>query len=320
MINQTFQQVVGHERQKQYFSELLASQKAGHAYCLKGAAGIGKRYFAMQFLREMMCCGNRADYVKFDTSNHPDYLAIINDGTILSDQINSIRQFVYKKPLISPIKAILIDDAANMNEQAQNKILKILEEPPGHVLMLFITNRPNQLLPTVLSRLTHIGFNPLTTEQVDQLIERHNLTRDNRLIGISAGSFGIYQRLKCDEQFAQLSEKTVQVLLSGLKGSNQWLLESDLLNQYKDNSAHLFYLMRAVLRDLLVYSKTNRLTALKILNSADVANIDNKTINQVAIYDMIREINRAESALQRGQNYSLLMETLLFNIEEALHG
>ncbi len=320
MINQTFQNVVGHERQKQYFSELLAKQKAGHAYCLKGAAGIGKHYFAMQFLREMICCGNSADYVKFDTLNHPDYLEIVNDGTILSDQVNVIRDFIYKKPLISPIKAILIDDAANMNEQAQNKILKILEEPPGHVLMLFITNRPNQLLPTVLSRLTHIVFNPLAIKQVDLLIERHHLTRDDRLIGISAGSFGTYQRLQSDQQFAKLSEKTIEVLLSGLKGSNQWLLDGDLLNQYKDNSAHLFYLMRVVLRDLLVYSKTNRLDALKVLNSADVANIDNKTINQVSIYDMIREINRAESALQRGQNYNLLMETLLFNIEEALHG
>ncbi len=320
MINQTFQNVVGHARQKQYFSELLAKQQAGHAYCLKGPAGIGKRYFAMQFLREMMCRTNCADYVKFDTSNHPDYLAIVNEGSILSEHIKSLRDFIYKKPLLSPVKAVLIDDAANMNEQLQNKILKILEEPPGHVLIMFITNRPNQLLPTVASRLTAINFNPLSTQQIEQLTTQHSLKCDPRLIAISAGSFGTYLRLQSDEQFTQLSEKTIKVLLSSLNGSNQWLLEGDLLNQYKDDTAHLFYLMRIVLRDLLVYKKTNRLSLLKILNSNDIVNIDNKAINQAVIYDMIREINRAESALARGQNYRLLMETLLFNIEEALNG
>ncbi len=320
MINQTFQNVVGHDRQKHYFSELLAKQQAGHAYCLKGASGIGKRYFALQFLREMMCRGNEKDYLKFDTSNHPDYLAIVSESSILTEQINGLRDFVYKKPLISAVKAILIDDAANINEQAQNKLLKILEDPPGHILMLFITNRPNQLLPTVLSRLTQINFNPLSIQQIGHLTARHQLQHDNRLIGISAGSFGTYLRLQSDEQFAARSQATIDLLLCSLKGSHQWLLNNDLLSQYKDDTAHLFYLMRAVLRDLLVYAKTNSCTQLKILNANDVDNIDNNAINQVAIYDMIRDVNRAESALQRGQNYNLLMETLLFNIEEALHG
>ncbi len=320
MINQTFDSVVGHDRQKRYFSELLSKKQTGHAYCLKGAAGIGKRYFALQFLRELLCCGNSADYIKFDTSNHPDYLAIINEGSILTEQINALRDFVYKKPLIAAVKTILIDDAANINEQAQNKLLKILEDPPGHVLLIFITNRPNQLLPTVLSRLTQINFNPLSMQQIELLTKRHSLQQDDRLIGISAGSFGTYLRLQSDETFAMRSQATITMLLSSLNGSNQWLFSADLLNQYKDDTAHLFYLMRAVLRDLLVYAKTNSCTQLNILNSNDVDNIDNKTINTSAIYDMIREINRAESALQRGQNYSLLTETLLFNIEEALHG
>ncbi len=321
MMGETFNTIVGHDNQKQYFLELLSKNRVGHAYCFKGASGIGKRHFGLALIRELLCAGRADDYVKFDSANHPDYLAIISETAILTEQINALRQFIYKKPLIAARKAVLFDDAANMNEQAQNKLLKILEDPPGNALLLMITSRPNQLLPTVASRLTQINFNPLTRPQMTRLIERHNLPLDDVLVDVSAGSFGSYQRLQCDETFAERSRATIALLVSAAqKGSNQWLLDIGLLDQYKDDSSYLFYLLRLALRDLLVYAQSNCAEGLKILKPNDLDNIDNNTIKTMAIYDMIREINRAEVALSRGQNYGLVVETLFFNIEEALNG
>ncbi len=321
MIKRAFQDVVGHQRQQHYFYEQLANNQVAHAYCFKGAAGIGKHFFAKALIREMMCAGRPDDYVKFDTANHPDYLAIVSGGAILTEQVNALREFIYKKPLIAGRKAVLFDDAANMNEQAQNKLLKILEEPPGSTLLILITNRPSGLLPTIASRLTQISFNPLDQQQMKTLIKRHGLAFDEFLLGVSAGSFGSYLQFQSNQQFAERSRATIAMLVSvATKRSNQWLLDIGLLEQYKEDSAALFYLLRLVLRDLLIYAQSNTTEQLRLLKPFDLQNIDNNTIKVAPIYGMIREINRAEVALARGQNYSLVTERLLFNIEEALNG
>ncbi len=321
MNGRLFADIIGQDRAKQYFLERLQGRELSHAYCFKGAGGIGKRRFAMSLIREQLCAGNTADYLKFDSANHPDFLAIVSDAAILTEQVNDVRQFIYKKPLLAPLKAILFDDAANLNESAQNKLLKILEDPPGEILLIFITSRPDRLLPTVASRLTHINFSPLSGDQMKQLIARYNLEYDDVLLGLSAGSFGSYMRLQTDEVFAARSRALIDLLVSAIAAnSNQWLFDIDLLDQYKGEPGHLFYLLKLALRDVLVYATTDSVAQLKLLKQYDIDNIVNKPINRAAIYGMIREINRAERAIERGQNYSLVSETLFFNIEEAFNG
>ncbi len=317
MNSSAFDTVVGHDRQREYFSALLNANSVGHAYCFKGAAGIGKAYFANCFLRALLC-RSADDRLKYDSSNHPDFLAIVSEDTILSEKIDELRQFIYKKPLLSALKAVLIDDVANLNEVAQNKLLKIIEEPPGHAVLLLVTNRPGQLIDTLLSRVVQVNFNPLSGAEMAALIERHQLPYEVSLVAISDGSFGAYLHCQSDRQFIEDSQKIIDmVLATGKAVAPDWLKDLAHLEAYKEDTNRLFYLLKASLRDLLVYAKLGKAANLKMINLNDVATINNKAIKSAVIYDMINSVNRAEAAIERGQNYSLITEKLFFDIREA---
>ncbi len=317
MNSSAFETVVGHARQREYFSALLNANSVGHAYCFKGAAGIGKAHFANCFLRALLC-HSADDRLKYDSANHPDFLAIVSEETILSEKIDALRQFIYKRPLLSALKAVLIDDVANLNEVAQNKLLKIIEEPPGHAVLLLVTNRPGQLIDTLLSRVVQVNFNPLSSAEMAALIKRHQLPYDASLVAIADGSFGAYMRRQSDQKFIADSQKIVDmVLATGKAVAPDWLNDLANLDAYKEDANHLFYLLKASLRDLLVYAKLGKAASFKMLNLNDVATIDNKAIKSAVIYDMINSVNRAEAAIERGQNYSLITEKLFFDIREA---
>ncbi|PID79332.1 MAG: hypothetical protein CSB19_02490, partial [Clostridiales bacterium] len=258
------------------------------------------------------------DRLKYDSANHPDFLAIVSEETILSEKIDVLRQFIYKKPLLATIKAVLIDDVANLNEVAQNKLLKIIEEPPGHAVLLLVTNRPGQLIDTLLSRVVQVNFNPLSGAEMAALIGRHQLLYDDSLVAIADGSFGAYMRRQSDSKFIEDSQKIIDmVLATGKAVAPEWLNDLANLDAYKEDTNHLFYLLKASLRDLLVYAKAGKAASFKLLNLNDVAAIDNKAIKSAVIYDMINSVNRAEAAIERGQNYSLITEKLFFDIREA---
>ena len=144
------------------------SQKISHAYLFEGPGGIGKKTVARVFAQRLMCsentddidaCGQCSNCVMFKAGTHPDFHFFSTENeTIKVDEIRDLFEAVCITPHYSDRKVYVIDKADKMNVQAQNCILKTLEEPPDNVVIMLTADNPEVLLETILSRVIKYSF------------------------------------------------------------------------------------------------------------------------------------------------------------------
>ena len=164
-----FNEIIGNSKIKQDLQEAIDNNTISHSYMFVGIDGIGKRLIAKEFARKILClnkqdknCNTCDSCIKFNSSNNPDYLEIYPDGnSIKIAQVRQMQEKVYQKPIVSNKKVFIIEDSEKMTEEAQNALLKTLEEPPEYMVIILITSNENKLLNTVKSRCIRINFIPL---------------------------------------------------------------------------------------------------------------------------------------------------------------
>jgi hypothetical protein len=197
--------IKGHSRQLNYISKLTEKDSYPHAFLFSGPAGIGKRLIAERFLGSIFCKKDSSPCFDCDvcrqikSGSFPDYLALLKDdkGKIpVGDREKalegSVRWLIDKlgRSSISGNYGIIIDGVDTISETGQNALLKTIEEPPSGTTFVLIAESSSLILPTIVSRCLEITFNPLTDEDVLDIIQ--NLFPDseiNRLIAaISGGS------------------------------------------------------------------------------------------------------------------------------------
>lgn len=196
----TLADILGHEHPRAVLGRILASGRVPHAILFHGPEGVGKRTVADRFALSLLCsapgddggaCGRCAACTKAAHGNHPDFLvttrlpkkegagASAEEGDdeeplsaksgdlkawIVVSQIRELSEHASFAPREAERRVFVIDPADRMNAEAQNALLKTLEEPPGRAVLLLIASRPHALLPTVRSRCSQIGFAALAPE------------------------------------------------------------------------------------------------------------------------------------------------------------
>jgi DNA polymerase III subunit delta' len=196
-----FPDVLGHEHAREALGRMLGTDRVPHALLFHGPEGVGKRMLADRFAASLLCvspqdgamaCGRCAACVKASHGNHPDLLVIARlpkieakgvadaaepdeDGEdaleaksgdlrkwIVVSQIRELTEHASYAPREGRRRIFLIDPADRMNAEAQNALLKTLEEPPERTLILLVASRPHVLLPTVRSRSFQLGLAPMS--------------------------------------------------------------------------------------------------------------------------------------------------------------
>ena len=156
--------IIGHENVKIILNKIISEDKVGHAYLFSGKEGIGKKLMAMEFARMVM---NNA-YQDLDSK---DFMMIRPEKDVIKiEEIRNLISEVYIKPVYSKRKVIIIDDADKMNINAQNALLKVLEEPPLYITLILITSNKERIISTILSRVTEIVFNELTNDELSKIV------------------------------------------------------------------------------------------------------------------------------------------------------
>ncbi len=164
--------IVGHKRQNELLSLMAMSGEIPHAMIFEGPSKLGKRSLSVDFIRKVFCetkngCGECQSCKDILNNRHPDLISISPQGKDI--QISQIRDLSRKfsfKPYSAPFKATIIDDAHLMNQESQNSILKLLEEPGGESIMILVTDYPEALLATVRSRSRRIPFFPVNEKDI----------------------------------------------------------------------------------------------------------------------------------------------------------
>ena len=144
-----FDEILGHDIIKKTLLDQIKNNELVHSYMFVGQEGIGKKIVAKEFARQVLChsknniseCENCESCIKFKNGNHPDFYIISPDGNYIKiAQIRQLQENIYKKPILSNKKILIIDDADLMTEEAQNSLLKTLEEPPEYIIIILVFN------------------------------------------------------------------------------------------------------------------------------------------------------------------------------------
>ena len=177
--NMIFENIIGNEKNKQLLKKIIDANNIAHSYMFVGKESIGKLLFAKEFAKGILCtseenlCNKCKSCIEFDTNNNPDFSITEPDGnSIKIDQIRELTKKVYEKPVVSNKKVYIINESQFMTKEAQNSLLKTLEEPPEYVTIILITSNENTFLPTIKSRCTKILFNKLTNEELINVLKR----------------------------------------------------------------------------------------------------------------------------------------------------
>ena len=192
-----FENIIGNEKNKELLNQIIRTNNIAHSYMFIGKESIGKMLFAKEFAKAILCindskpCGDCKSCIEFESSNNPDFEIIEPDGNnIKIEQIRELIKKVYEKPIVSNKKVYIINDSNLMTKEAQNSLLKTLEEPPEYVTIILIASNENLFLPTIKSRCTKIMFRKLTDSELKTILERkyNKLDIQELMLKIADGS------------------------------------------------------------------------------------------------------------------------------------
>jgi DNA polymerase-3 subunit delta' len=175
-----FADLVGHGPVIARLRSAVAGNRLGSAYLFAGEPDIGKRTLAAIWARLIQCgspvggptdlepCGACRSCRQHDAAGHPDLFVLEpEDASVVTiDQVRRLQAELPYRPLTSARRIVLVPEAARLNVEASNGLLKILEEPPGHAIFLLATAQRDRLLPTILSRCQMIRCAPPPPEAV----------------------------------------------------------------------------------------------------------------------------------------------------------
>ncbi len=176
----TFAAIHGHDRICTFLRTAVGNGRLAHALLFAGPEGIGKRSVALAFAAWVHCsaggsdaCGGCASCRQIAAGSHPDvHLVAVAAGKkeIGIDRVRELKRLMRLQPMLGTTKVAIIDEAPLLTMAAQNALLKMLEEPPDHSLLILVASSPDALLPTVRSRCQRLQFAPLPTETVASIV------------------------------------------------------------------------------------------------------------------------------------------------------
>lgn len=155
----------------------IKAKKIVNGYIFSGSGNTKNYEYAKLFAKMILClngednyCGKCKSCLMFDDDNHSDYFEINKDSTesIKIDEIRNMQEKIIERPITSSKKVYIINNAENMTVEAQNCLLKTLEEPPEFITIILVANNENTILPTIKSRCTKVAF---TEENAKELSE-----------------------------------------------------------------------------------------------------------------------------------------------------
>ncbi|WP_066713657.1 DNA polymerase III subunit delta' [Clostridium sp. Marseille-P299] len=326
----TFSDVVGHENIIDYFQNAFRMQKFSHAYILNGEDGTGKNLLASIFATTLQCeahdvnpCGVCKSCLQAMSDNHPDIKYITHEKASISvDDIRSqLNNDVQIKPYSSKYKVYIIDEAEKLTEQAQNALLKTIEEPPEYAVILLLTNNSNLFLETILSRCVVLNLKVIPKESIKKYLMEEVKVPDYQAelsATFANGNLGKAIKLSSSEEFSQMKADVVRLMkyideyeLSEIMGAIKKIAENkSVINDYLD-------LILLWYRDVLMFKAT--MDANLVFYKDEVQDIKKQGSNKSfeALDHIIKALDDTKKRLLANVNFEIAMELLLLAMKES---
>ena len=169
-----FEDILGNDDVKKYLTNCIENKNFSHSYIFSGIKGVGKYTFAKDFAKCIL-----------EDSMMQDYYELEPDGkSIKVAQIRELQNVINIKPIFSKKSVYIIDDADLMTIEAQNSLLKTLEEPPEYAVIILIVHNERSILSTVKSRCVNIKFNKLSDKDIKKYFLKNDLNFEDKNINV----------------------------------------------------------------------------------------------------------------------------------------
>ena len=295
-----FDKIIGNEKIKQELELTIKLNKMSHSYMFLGTSGIGKKMIAKEFAKMILCqgqqkyCNKCKSCIEFDSNNNPDFQLIEPEGVSLKiDKIRQVQKKIIEAPIISEKKVYIIDDADLMTTEAQNCLLKTLEEPPEFVTIILIGSRENNFLSTIKSRCTIIKFQDIENEKIKQYLSQNYGISDisENMLEVFSGSIGKAEQLKSKQE---LYNNIIEIIENiKILDIIDILKKADIIYKSQDEKNEILEGMNVIL-----FKKSKQ---------------DLRYLNCIQI------IEETKKRLNANANYNMCIDNMLFRIWEEMH-
>ena len=333
-----FNDVLSQTRAAEHLQQAMRADRVAHAYVFRGPDGVGKAKMALTFAAALLCsevpadsCGHCRDCMRVAGGNHPD-VDLIEHPTgkryINIEQIRRLSDAAHRTNVESNWHVFIIRDAERMQMEAQNALLKTLEEPlPGRVLIL-VASRPDRLLPTILSRCHHLRFQPLEHAHMMQVLEGAETglerTEIERVVACAGGSAGRAMLLLrtdalalCDDLLPRVEAlRTTQAFALAEEIQEAASGKDEKLEGRREHVRLILDLLTAYYRDVVLMSEQEEPEGLCFPDRANSIRELARRPGAGAAERAIDLLWRARTRIEQNANIRLTLEDALLSIAE----
>lgn len=294
-----FENILGNQKTKEIIERTIISNRVSHSYMFIGQEGIGKKLIAKEFAKAILClsenkyeqssyCNKCKSCIEFSSNNNPDFIYLEPEETkIKIDQIRSMQIKVAEKPIISQNKVYIIDDADTMTNEAQNCLLKTLEEPPEYVTIILIGKNEDNFLTTIKSRCTKLHFDKISNEELKKyLVLNYMPDISEELLEMADGSIKKLLEITENEE----SYHSIENIINKLDKCDIIEILNEAVNLYKTKDT-INSILENINIILLKKSKTNAKFA-----------------------RCIKVVEDTKKRLKANSNYDMCIDNLLFGM------
>lgn len=326
-----FNDIIGQEQVKKHLQEGIKKDSISHAYIINGETGSGRRLLASALTKTLLCedrtnvgdaCGKCKSCIQVDSNNHPDVRFVTHEKASIG--VDDIRDQLINditiKPYSSSHKIYIVPDADKITEQAQNALLKTIEEPPAYAVIVLITDNAKNLLQTVQSRCVILNTKPLDTKVITEyLIKNLQMEPEQARIaaGFCQGNVGKAINFASSDDFHEMKEEILRLLkkINEMDVSDIMSFVKDL-NQRKGRITEYLDLMLLWYRDVLMFKVTKDANILLYRDEYKAISEQAVSRNYEDIENIIKAIDKAKIRLNANVNFDTAVELLILAIKE----
>lgn len=334
-----FKEIVGHEDIISHFKYSIKNNKISHAYLISGEDDSGKMTLAKAFTMALQCegldpskgldnidsCGVCSSCKQLKTSNHPDVIYVTHEKASIGvgDVRDQVNNDIIIKPYSSQYKVYIIDEAEKLTIEAQNALLKTLEEPPDYALILLLSNNINSLLETIQSRTMIMETKAIDKDRIKKfLMVKHQIPDYQADLSsiFAQGNIGKAISYVSSERFTDIRDSALNIL-KNINNMESYEIISTIgdLDKNKDDIYNILDLVLLWYRDVLMYKVTKNPNLLLYKNEISFISKQAKVISYEGIQNILKLIEETKIKINANVNLETTLQLMLFTIKENIN-
>lgn len=325
-----FSDIIGHEDIVKHFKSSIELSKVSHAYILNGEKGVGKKTLASVVAKSLQCesgepdpCGKCKSCLQAETGNQPDIIWVKHEkpNVISVDEIRTqIVNDIDLKPYSSRYKIYIVPDSQMMNQQAQNALLKTLEEPPEYTIIMLLTNNVDKFLPTILSRCIVLNFKPVEPlHMMEYLVSNIGVDQEKARFctDFAQGNLGKAVRLAISPDYNEIREDSVRLLrrISDME-MDEIIQAVKNMGKYKLDITDYIDIMTMWFRDILMVKISNSPNKIIFKHEFSIMKKQASRMSYEGIEKILEAMDKLKVRLEANVNFDIAMELMLLTIKE----